>query len=290
MEILKTPMQINFVSNNVAENWRRFERQFRVYYAACEIASKSAPTQVGILLHTAGPEAQDVHQTFTYTGDEQRNDIETVLLKFRSYCEPRKNIVFERYQFWNRNQNASEPIDQWVIDLRSKAAKCEFGMFESDMIRDKVVFGVRDECIKERLLREADLTLNKALDVCRAAETSKQHIEAMGVTQTQALSVHTMQARKKGCHHSKAIRMPKQSSNDKREYTHTSARKYCGKSHAPRQCAAYGKLCRKCGGPKHFASVCLGGVVWHAALPLVDLCTLSRVAMPAGYHRYSICR
>ena len=61
------------------------------------------------------------------------------------------------------------------------------------MIRDKVVFGVRDERIKERLLREADLTLNKALDVCRAAETSKQQIEAMGVTQTQALSVHTMQ-------------------------------------------------------------------------------------------------
>ena len=174
MEILKPPMQMNFVSNNVAENWRRFERQFRVYYAACEIASKSAPTQVGILLHTAGPEAKYVHETFTYTGDEQRNDIETLLLKFRTYCEPRKNIVFERYQFWNRNQNASEPIDLWVTDLRSKAAKCEFGTFESDMIRDKVVFGVRDERIKEKLLREADLTLNKALDVCRAAETSKQ--------------------------------------------------------------------------------------------------------------------
>ena len=162
-------MQMNFVSNNVAENWRRFERQFRVYYAACEIASKSAPTHVGILLHTAGPEAQDVHETCTYTGDEQRNDIETVLLKFRSYCEPRKNIVFERYQFWNRNQNASEPIDQWVTNLRSKAAKCEFGTFESDTIRDKVVFEVRDDRIKERLLREADLILNKAVDVCRAA-------------------------------------------------------------------------------------------------------------------------
>ena len=63
MEILKPPMQNNFVSNNVAENWRRFERQFRVYYVACEIATKSGPTQLGILLHTAGPEAQDVHES-----------------------------------------------------------------------------------------------------------------------------------------------------------------------------------------------------------------------------------
>ena len=44
MEILKPPMQMKFVSNNVAENWRRFERQ-------CEIGSKSA-MQVGKLLHT----------------------------------------------------------------------------------------------------------------------------------------------------------------------------------------------------------------------------------------------
>ena len=194
MEILKPPMGMNFVSNNVAENWRRFERQFRCYYAACEIATKSGPTQVGILLHTAGPEAQDVHETFTYTGDEQRNDIETVLLKFRTYCEPRKNIVFERYQFWDRNQNASEPIDQWVTDLRSKAAKCEFGTFESDMIRDKVVFGVRDQRIKERLLREADLTLNKALDICRAAEISQQQIEVMGGNANTGPSSHNASA------------------------------------------------------------------------------------------------
>ena len=86
-----------------------------------------------------------------YTGNEQRNDIEKVLLKFRIYCEPRKNELraIPIILFWDRNQNASKPIDQWVADMRSKAAKCEFGTFESDMVRDKVVFGVRDERIKE---------------------------------------------------------------------------------------------------------------------------------------------
>ena len=59
------------------------------------------------------------------------------------------------------------------------------------MIRDKVVFGVCDDRTKERLIRELDLTINKALCVYRTAETSKQHIEA------QALSVHTMQERRK---------------------------------------------------------------------------------------------
>ena len=91
------------------------------------------------------------------------------------------------------------------------------------MIRDKVVFGVRDQSIKEWLLREANLTLNKPLDIWRAAEISKQQIEAVGVTQAQALTVHTMQARKKGGRYNKATGMPMQSSDDKREYTNTPA-------------------------------------------------------------------
>ena len=63
--------------------------------------------------------------------------------------------MFERYQFWGRNQSEGEPVDQWLTDLRTKAVKCDFQTHESDMIRDKIVFGVHDTRIKERLLREA---------------------------------------------------------------------------------------------------------------------------------------
>ena len=116
-------MQITFTTSNVAENWRRFERQFRVYYAACELQLKARATQVGILLHTAGAEAQDVHETFDYAVGEDGDDFELVLTKFRTYCEPRKNIVFERYQFWGRNQNEGEPIDQLGYRPSHKSSK-----------------------------------------------------------------------------------------------------------------------------------------------------------------------
>ena len=35
---------------------------------------KSKATQVGILLHTAGAEEQDVHETFDYDVDEDKDD------------------------------------------------------------------------------------------------------------------------------------------------------------------------------------------------------------------------
>ena len=49
------------------------------------------------------------------------------------------------------------------------AKKCDFGDQETNMLRDKIVFGVNDTGIKERLLRDPALTLTKAMDVCRAA-------------------------------------------------------------------------------------------------------------------------
>ena len=163
--------------------------------------------------------------------------------------------MFERYQFWGRNQNEGEPIDQWVTDLRTKAAKCEFLAHESDMIRDKIVFGVHDTRIKERLLREADLTLARALDICRAAETSKHQMDTMGAAHTQ---IHAMHTQKNVSHRGKTSHRPtshQTGSNDKRESTC----QYCGQSHAPRHCPAYGKMCKKCSGRNHFAVVCRGG-------------------------------
>ena len=59
------------------------------------------------------------------------------------------------------------------------------------MSRDKIVFGVHDTRIKERLLREADLTLARVLDVCRAAETSKYKMDTMGAAHTQINAMHT---------------------------------------------------------------------------------------------------
>ena len=41
------------------------------------------------------------------------------------------------------------------------------------------MFGVEDIRVKERLLRESDLTLEKALDICHATEASKEQMKVM---------------------------------------------------------------------------------------------------------------
>lgn len=47
------------------------------------------------------------------------------------------------------------------------------------MVRDKFVISIRDLQVKERLLREEKLTLEKAISMARVSEASKEQIEVI---------------------------------------------------------------------------------------------------------------
>ena len=232
MEKLKAPSSMQFGAANVAERWRRWEQHFQIYYAAAELDKKAPKTQVAILLNVAGPETFDVYNTFVFDIPEDREprepSVEEVLMAFRAYCQPRKNTVFERYHFWSRRQQKAETIDQWVMDLRTLANNCEFGDQRKLIIRDMLVFGIRDDRTKERLLREAKLTLQAALDICRAAEPSQLQVQAMAKDPPQ-IEVHVIKAREqkgRATSHGEVRRQTEK---------HTSKCRYCGLAHAPRQ-------------------------------------------------------
>ena len=114
-----------------------------------------------------------------------------------------------------------------------------------------MVFGVRDERIKERLLRETYLTLVKAMSICRASEVSKAQLQTMSTSSNPGTSteVHVIKRRQadkyKAKENTKLIRDCK----------------YCGKTHEAKKCPAFGKVCSQCQRRNHFALVCKSKVV-----------------------------
>ena len=49
---------------------------------------------------------------------------------------------------------------------------CDFhAITPEEILRDRLVFGIQDDKVRERLLREADLTLKKTDEICRAEES-----------------------------------------------------------------------------------------------------------------------
>ena len=112
MSQLHTPRELNFNAENLAEEWRRWEKSFKIYYAAAELASKTVITEVAILLHCAGEAARDMFGNFDLALDSEDTTCDVVLAKFRDYYNPRRKPAFESYKFWQRQQAEGEPFDK----------------------------------------------------------------------------------------------------------------------------------------------------------------------------------
>lgn len=108
------------------------------------------------------------------------------------------------------------------------------------MIRDKLVFSINDTRLKERLLRDNDLTLRKTIEICRSAEVAKSQIQAM--QSTTAAQDTSVDALRKITGHIESGHSKNKTSNDKQMVCYK-----CGNKHALRQCPAYGATCHKCG-------------------------------------------
>ncbi|GFS61202.1 uncharacterized protein TNCV_3104641 [Trichonephila clavipes] len=59
------------------------------------------------------------------------------------------------------------------------ASTCEFAEQENGFIRNRIVLGIKDSGLQDRLLRENNLSLEKAIGIARAAEASREQIRNM---------------------------------------------------------------------------------------------------------------
>ena len=121
------------------------------------------------LLYCLGEQAEAVLTSTNATADE-RKDYATDLAKFNGFFKVRKNVIFERARFNRRTQREGESAEDYIVALYDLADNCDYGELQSEMIRDRLVVGIRDTALSERLQLDADLTLEKAKKAVRQRE------------------------------------------------------------------------------------------------------------------------
>ncbi|XP_013140043.1 PREDICTED: uncharacterized protein K02A2.6-like, partial [Papilio polytes] len=94
----------------------------------------------------------------------------------------KQNTTISRFKFFTRSQNRGESIDEYVTALKLLSQSCEFEHLEDGLIRDRIVCGVTDGVVRERLLRSEDLTLAKAVKICQANEMSNEETQQIEET------------------------------------------------------------------------------------------------------------
>jgi hypothetical protein len=246
------------LDGNVSENFRKFEEHWTLFEKT-ELKGRSEEERCSYFLLCIGEKGREVYKTLTFATPESETDEDggttwnrtTNELKsaFKTHCNLRKNITYERHKFNIRNQEENESIDQYVTVLRTLAATCEFQTLHDGLIRDRIVCGIRNHHIKERLLRESELTL-KTVGICRASEVSHEQMKSLDQNSANVDALAKDQRRNNYRGQSRTHRNKPENGKP----PHTSCGN-CGRVHEPKSCPAYGKKCNNCRKLGHYAKL-----------------------------------
>jgi len=228
------PKELNLSSGNRSRNFDIFKQAWSNFEIATELECKEMKIRRATLLSIIGTEALEVYNTFEWTEDLT---VENILLKFESFCKPKKNITYERFLLLTRKQREDEKVDDFAKALRSLAETCEYGSLKNSIIKDAFVLGIFDNRVRENLLKDCELTLETAINIARATEKAKEQSSAI-----------------RGDNESNVMKVSRTHKTNEK----TNDCKFCGREHEFKKisCPAFGKKCSKCGLKNHFAAKC----------------------------------
>lgn len=151
------------------QEWERWIRRFDRFRLASNLNATSEENQVNTLVYCMGDEAEDVLKGLTLTA-EARKTYKDVKDGFDAFFVPKKNIIYERAKFNQRVQLPGETVDSFITALYGLAEHCNYGQLQSELIRDRLVVGLRNVALSEKLQLDGDLTLETAIAKTRQSE------------------------------------------------------------------------------------------------------------------------
>jgi hypothetical protein len=231
-----------------------FKAKWTAYENAAGIHEKTEEVKLAFLTNALSDDVMKYVMSLELSEDE-KSTTKKVLDALEKRLKPKTNITYERYIF-NSTGQQDENIDEYVRKLQKLAKTCKYGNLEGEIIKDRVVIGVKSNTIRRKLLVEEELTLQKAIDIAKSEEMTEKHIKAIVGSERYDAAPPEMEINRivKNRSNNYHGRSADGAASAKKEVEC----KFCGLMHeyGAKFCPAYGKTCDKCKKMNHFSRVC----------------------------------
>ncbi len=246
------PENFNFSS---PLDWPRWRKKFERFLVVSGLGEKDELNQIEMLMYLMGDKADDVFRTLKFGAADDHKKIKKVLEAFEKHFIVRRNVIYERALFNTRIQEESESVDEFITSLYRLAEHCDYKTLNDEMIRDRIVVGVRDKQLSEKLQLDNALTLERAVNQVRSHDAVRKQQKDL---QCRPPSPKIDQVKKhfqKKNFYSKPTNEQEKTGGSKESSSEKCGR--CGKSHwKGKPCPALEAECRKCNRKGHYSSCC----------------------------------
>ena len=219
-----------------ADDWDSYCERFDLYSSANDI---NAPEKRrAVFLSVCGASTYELIRSLVAPDKPTDKTLVELTKLVKDHLTPRPSSIVQRFHFNVRTQSENESVSQYVAELRKLAETCEFDASLENMLRDRLVCGLRDPKTQRRLLAESQLTFGKAFEIAQASELAEKSVKDLqGQSQTdsvQALKLEPAKHRK----------------------WQSSVCSHCGGKHQSSKCQFRDAECYSCGKTGHIAKVC----------------------------------
>ncbi|RUS83602.1 hypothetical protein EGW08_008656 [Elysia chlorotica] len=224
--------------NEAEDTWQSYAERLEFFFVANEIESEAK--KQAIFLSSMGVKPYKLLSNLVSPrkpGDCTYREILDIL---ENHHNPRPSTIVQRFKFNSRVRAPSESVRVYVAELKRLSEFCEYNDSLEEMLRDRLVCGINDSRIQQRLLSERQLTFAKTLEIAQAMEAAAEGIQDLAISSPEKICAVQYQH---------AAKSTSPSAPNKSCYR-------CGGPHAHNSCKFKDSKCYKCQKIGHIAKLC----------------------------------
>ncbi|KAF0765894.1 Uncharacterized protein FWK35_00000636 [Aphis craccivora] len=141
------------------DNFCEYAERLEQYFVLNEVKNDK---KVAFLLTFIGQDTYSTLKKLVFPDDPVKKMFEELITVLKNHFTPEVNEITERYKFFKENQKSGQPMSEYIVELKARAQKCKFDTFLNQALRDRLVFGVRDNKLRAILLKESKLSFESA--------------------------------------------------------------------------------------------------------------------------------
>ena len=161
--------------DSAQEEWQQYVERLEQFFVANEITGKvEVEKRRATFLSVVGCSSYTLLRSLIAPADKTSEELVAVLSKHYS---PQPTEVMQRFRFNSRSRKQGETIADYVAELRRLAEFCNYGVTLDKMLRDRLVWSVRDASIQKQLFGGTRAGSHESDSSMETAERNLQEME-----------------------------------------------------------------------------------------------------------------